>query len=81
MNFSDLISFSGHAEFSPNSEYFAAVKGLTLTVYSTLQLNIISTWHVLDELSKLEWSRDSKLILCAQNKRCLVQIFSTQDLS
>ena len=41
MNFSDILSFSGQAEFSPNSEYLAVVKGIKLTIYESASLGAV----------------------------------------
>ena len=80
MNFSDILSFSGQAEFSPNSEYLAVVKGIKLTIYESASLGAVHFWNIVDQVSKLEWSSDSNLILCAQQKRGILQIFNLKDL-
>lgn len=80
MNFSDITSFSGQAEFSPNTEYLAVVKGIKVTVYESSSMGVICTWNILDQVSKLEWAQDSTLLLCSQAKRALIQIFNIKDV-
>ena len=80
MNFSDITSFSGQAEFSPSSEYLALVKGIKLSVFESSSMASLHSWNLIDQVSKLEWSCDSTLIMCSQNKRGLVQVFNVKEL-
>lgn len=79
MNFSDVIPYSNVLQFSPNSEWLAVVKGLTLNIYDVSQLNVIANYAVLDQVTTLEWSPDSQFILCAQAKRGVLQAFAVLD--
>lgn len=79
MNFSDIASFSGQSEFSPNSEYVASVKGLKLSIYESANMNMIHSWNIIDQVSKLVWSADSFLLMCSQNKRGLIQVFNIKE--
>ena len=79
MNFSDILSYSDQAEFSPNSQYIAIVKGLRITVYESARISPVSSWNIVDHASRLIWSQDSCLLLCSQNKRGLVQVFNLKD--
>jgi hypothetical protein len=79
MNFSDVTSFSGQAEFSPNSEFIAAVKGIKITVYESTSMAAVQSWNLLDQVSKLEWSLDSNLVMCSQQKRGIIQVFNLKD--
>ena len=40
----------------------------------------LHSWNLIDQVSKLEWSKDSSLIMCSQNKRGIVQIFNIKEL-
>ena len=79
MNFSEIYACSGIAEFSPNSEYIGIVKGLNITVVQSSHLTVISSYKVLDQISKLCFSSDSSFIFAAQFKRGIVQIFGVLD--
>ena len=55
MNFSDITSFSGQAEFSPNSAYLAVVKGIKLSLFESASMGSLHSWNLIDQFSKLEW--------------------------
>ena len=79
MNFSEIYACSGLAEFSPNSEYIAVVKGLNITILQSTHLAVVATYKVLDQISKLSFSPDSCYLFAAQFKRGIVQIFAVLD--
>lgn len=77
MNFSDSIP--GKGQIAPNGELLAVVEGLSLCVYDTLELDKVARWQVLDQVTQLVWGTDSSIIMCAQAKRAVVQLFNAVD--
>jgi len=79
MNFSDLISYSGQAHYSPNSQFIAILKGNVLSIFTTSHLNTYMTFNLPDTANILEWSPDSKCILAGISKRGQIKLFSVEN--
>lgn len=79
MNFSETLSFSGCAEFSPDSSHLALSRSATLNIYSTRTSALINSWTLADVPSSISWSPNSDLIYTTHPKRNLIQVFSFKD--
>lgn len=65
--------------FSPNGKLVAAVDKTRLRIQNSDSLAIVGTRTNQDETNELEWSPDSKFVLCAMFKRKQVQIWAVED--
>jgi WD40 repeat protein len=76
MDFSELFKFSGIIKYSPNGKYLANAATYRLVIKNVETLQIIHLFNCMDEISQIEWSPDSSLVLCASYKRATVEVFS-----
>ena len=76
MNFSNTIKFSGLCAFSNNNSFLAIVKSTSLIIYSTIDLKPLQKFTFETQISQIEWSPDSTLILCAFYKTNICEIKS-----
>eukprot|EP00462_Mataza_sp_D1_P005949 CAMPEP_0175125378 /NCGR_PEP_ID=MMETSP0087-20121206/3284_1 /TAXON_ID=136419 /ORGANISM="Unknown Unknown, Strain D1" /LENGTH=553 /DNA_ID=CAMNT_0016407211 /DNA_START=41 /DNA_END=1699 /DNA_ORIENTATION=+ len=86
MDFSEALPCSNTAKqsskerwFSPDGRFLASKDKYRLYIREAFSLEIIQVITCLDMISLLQWSPDSTMLLCAQNKRNIVQIFSVHD--
>lgn len=80
MNFSDLFKQNGHlCRFSPDGNYLANVAQYRLVVRDIKTLQIVQLYTCLDAIQQIEWSSDSRFILCGMYKRGMVQVWSLEQ--
>lgn len=80
MNFSDLFKQNGHlCRFSPNGQLLANVAQYRLVVRDIKTLQILQLYTCLDTIQHIEWSSDSRFILCGMYKRGMVQVWSLEQ--
>ncbi|PIK58350.1 putative WD repeat-containing protein WRAP73 [Apostichopus japonicus] len=80
MNFSDLFKQNGHlCRFSPNGSFLANVAQYRLVVRDIKTLQIVQLYTCLDAIQQIEWSSDSRFILCGMYKRGMVQVWSLEQ--
>lgn len=73
MDFSEVFKHTGCLRWSPDGRYLATVVGVRLVIRAADTLEVVQLWPCLDVISLVEWSPDSKNILCALYKRATVQ--------
>ncbi|XP_033103905.1 WD repeat-containing protein WRAP73-like [Anneissia japonica] len=77
MNFSELFKQTNQlCKFSPNGEYLANCVQYRLIIRDVKTLQIIQLYTCLDGIQYIEWSSDSKFVLCGMYKRGIVQVWS-----
>ena len=82
MLISECAETNGTGKISPNGRFAVLSKSLRVKLYELGDtLRILSRWNVLDEVTGLEWSKNSELILVQQKKRGVLQVFSTENYS
>lgn len=81
MDFSELFKCSGIAKYSPDGKFIANSAGYRLVVKNVETLQIVHLLNCMDEISQIEWSPDSTLVLAASYKRASVEVFSIQHTS
>ena len=74
ISFSNSLKYSGHAVFSPDSNYFAISKGVDILIYSLSTMKQIQKHSFCDFVENIQWSNDSELILIGLYKRDLCEI-------
>ncbi|XP_071487099.1 WD repeat-containing protein WRAP73-like [Diadema antillarum] len=80
MNFSELFKQSGHlSKFSPDGQCLANCVQYRLIVRDVHTLQILQLYTCLDAVQYIEWSSDSKFILCGMYKRGIVQVWSLEQ--
>ena len=79
MNFSNLINYSGLCSFSPNSTFLSIAKNTSLIIYSTSTLLITHKFIFPNQITQIEWSPDSTLILISFFKNGLCEIRSVTN--
>lgn len=82
INFSDLFKqTSGHCHYSPDTTLLASTISFRLVVRDATNLEVLHVWKCLDEVSHVEWSPDSSLLLAILKKRNMIQVFNIDDTS
>lgn len=82
MLISECAETNGTGKISPSGQFAVLSKSLQVKLYELGDtLRILTRWNVLDEVTALEWSKNSELILCQQRKRGVLQIFNTGNYS
>ena len=79
MNFSNIINYSGLFSFSPNSTFLSIAKNTSLIIYSTSTLLITHKFAFPNQITQIEWSPDSTLILISFFKNGLCEIRSVTN--
>lgn len=79
MNFSSPIKYSGNAYFSPNNKYFCLIKGVEVHLYDCKTLSFVRKFSFNDQISYVEWSPDSNLLLIAFLKVAITEIKSLDN--
>ncbi|CAG0915137.1 unnamed protein product [Notodromas monacha] len=81
MDFTELNKVSWfQAKFSPDGRFLARSTGQKLYLHEADSLLLRHVFSCADNIHTLEWSPDSSLILCAMNKRGMVQVWSVENL-
>lgn len=82
MLISECAETNGSGKISPCGRFAALSKSLQLKLYELGNtLKLLTRWKVSDEVTSLEWSQDSELIICTQKKRGIIQVFNTENYS
>ena len=79
MDFSDTVACTGVCQCSPDGKLVASAANYRLAVRDVYSLQVVQLFSCVDEISSLEWSFDSKLVLCVCPKRGIVQIWNVED--
>lgn len=80
MDFTELYKQSGNLNvFSPNGLYLATAVQYRLVVRDADSLQILCLHNCMDSLSDILWSPDSDLILTANYKLGILQVWSIRD--
>eukprot|EP00941_MAST-03F_sp_MAST-3F-sp1_P005425 g5425.t1 len=69
----------GQCEFSPDGSMLAMAQMHRCVIRDPTSLEIIALFTCADTITQIEWSSDSKLMLCKVSKRQLVQLFNVED--
>jgi len=64
---------------SPNGQLIASIDKYNVCVRDAESLDVVARFVCLDAITQLLWSPDSEYILCAQNRRKIVQVWSITD--
>ena len=75
MEFSNAIEESGPQAWSPDGALLATCDGNRCFVRDTSTLMLVHIYTNVDSVSRVEWSRDSKYLLCAQYKAGVVEVW------
>lgn len=79
MNFSETLTFSGCAEFSPDSNYLALSRSANLNIYSSKSAELYTSWSIADVPSSISWSPNSEMVFTTHTKRNLILVFSVKS--
>lgn len=80
MSFSRAVQESAAlSAFSPNGKHLAVPFATKVTIFNATSFQEIITISNVDNVDLIEWSPDSKLLLCVLLKRKLVQVWSPED--
>ena len=79
MEFSNATQEAGPCAWAPDGSLLASCDGNRLFVRDTSTLMLLQIYTNIDTISRIEWSRDSKYILCAQYKVGVVQVWDVDD--
>jgi WD40 repeat protein len=80
-DFSDLFKQTGPCEWSPDGTMLAVAVMHRCVIRDPSTMEILEIFTCNDAISRIEWSCDSKLVLCAVLRRSLVQIWNIDDPS
>ena len=79
MEFSNATQESGPCAWAPDGSLLASCDGNRLFVRDTSTLMLVHIFTNIDTVSRIEWSRDSKYVLCASYKVGVVQVWDVDD--
>mmetsp|Transcript_6052 Transcript_6052/g.10416 ORF Transcript_6052/g.10416 Transcript_6052/m.10416 type:complete len:429 (-) Transcript_6052:100-1386(-) len=79
MDFTEIFKHTGICKWSPNGRYFATAVDYRLTIRDSETLKLVQVFTCLDQILDIDWSFDSKYILCALYKRSMVQVKSVEN--
>eukprot|EP00697_Spironema_sp_BW2_P004277 gnl/Spiro4/15820_TR8515_c0_g1_i1.p1 gnl/Spiro4/15820_TR8515_c0_g1~~gnl/Spiro4/15820_TR8515_c0_g1_i1.p1 ORF type:complete len:470 (-),score=132.29 gnl/Spiro4/15820_TR8515_c0_g1_i1:102-1448(-) len=80
ISISDLYRQNGGlCKWSPDSQHLANVTQFRLLLRDSRTLQIVQLYTCLDVINQIEWSSDSKYVLCGLFKRGLVQVWSLEN--
>lgn len=74
IQFSEALEQSGHAYFSPDGRLVATAAGYRLLIRDADTLQIAQLFSCMDAIECVEWSCDSKYVLCGIFNRGFVQV-------
>lgn len=79
MDFSDAITSSGKGIFSPEGNHLVHVRDQSIVFMETETLETLQVYPCADKVNQLEWSADSKYVLCAMHGKGIVQVWSLES--
>ncbi|KAK9835213.1 hypothetical protein WJX81_006183 [Elliptochloris bilobata] len=80
MDFSETFPFSGPPPaLSPDGQFVAAAEGYRLVIRSVDTLEAVQLFSCLDRIKRVEFCCRSEYILCALEKRPVVQVWCLAD--
>ena len=79
IQFSDSLEESGDAHFSPDGRLLATATAFRLFVRDVHTLQLTHLFSCADAIERVEWSCDSKYVLCGIFRRGLVQVWSIDN--
>nr|XP_037282315.1 WD repeat-containing protein WRAP73-like isoform X2 [Rhipicephalus microplus] len=80
MSFSRVVKESpALSSFSPNGKHLAVPCAAKVTIYNSITFQEIATISNVDVVDAIEWSPDSKLLLCLLLKPKIVQVWHPED--
>lgn len=80
MSFSRVVKESpALSSFSPNGKHLAVPYTTKVTIYNAITFQEIATISNVDVVDAIEWSPDSKLLLCVLLKPKIVQVWHPED--
>lgn len=80
MSFSRVVKESpALSSFSPNGKHLAVPCAAKVTIYNSITFQEIATISNIDVVDAIEWSPDSKLLLCLLLKPKIVQVWHPED--
>jgi len=80
MNFSELFKQSSLlSKFSPDGQYLVSCVSYKVIVRDVESLQIIRLYTCIDAVQMIEWSSDSRFLLCAMYKRGICQVWSIEQ--
>eukprot|EP00696_Hemimastix_kukwesjijk_P004594 gnl/Hemi2/15891_TR5251_c0_g1_i1.p2 gnl/Hemi2/15891_TR5251_c0_g1~~gnl/Hemi2/15891_TR5251_c0_g1_i1.p2 ORF type:complete len:446 (-),score=122.24 gnl/Hemi2/15891_TR5251_c0_g1_i1:1365-2702(-) len=80
MDISDLYRQSGSlCKWSPDGKYLANAADFRLLLRDVETLQIVQLYTCLDAIQQVEWTSDSKYVLCSMFKRGIVQVWSLEN--
>lgn len=79
IQFSDSLEESGDAHFSPDGRLVATATAFRLFVRDVHTLQLTQLYSCADAIERVEWSCDSKYVLCGIFRRGLVQVWSIDN--
>eukprot|EP00466_Bigelowiella_natans_P020800 jgi/Bigna1/49573/estExt_Genewise1.C_510121 len=74
MDFSDRMPYSIPSLFSPDGQLLATAHETKLFIRDVESLDVVKAYKNSGTPSKIEWSKDSKFVMCAIYKRGTVQV-------
>lgn len=81
MDFSELFPFNGpHPLFSPDGKYLAVVVEYRLLIRDCQTLKVVQMFSCLDKVKLVQWSFDSKYIMCVLLNRSIIQVWYLDDI-
>ena len=72
------VSF-GNACFSPDGRLIATAQGIRVMIRDSSSFDVMHVFPCVDKIDRIEFSPDSRLILCAMYGRCSVQAFNMEE--
>lgn len=80
MDFSEPYPFAGPSpQLSPDGEHIAVVVRYRVLIRSFRTLRVVQFYSCLDRVQSLDWSPDSKYVLCCLKGRPVVQVWSIEE--
>eukprot|EP00658_Telonema_sp_P-2_P037077 TRINITY_DN26701_c0_g1_i2.p1 TRINITY_DN26701_c0_g1~~TRINITY_DN26701_c0_g1_i2.p1 ORF type:complete len:427 (-),score=83.10 TRINITY_DN26701_c0_g1_i2:209-1489(-) len=79
MDFSECVACSGRPCFSPGGDHIALIRDNSLVVLEAETMQAHHIYPCADKVNQVEWSGDSKYILCAMHARGIVQVWSVEN--
>ena len=64
---------------SPNSQTFAIINGIRLSIYEIKTNQLMTTFNCIDKIDYCSYANDSDKILCFLRERNMIQAFSISD--
>lgn len=81
MDFTAPVKHSGHVAFSPNGMLVAHSAGPRLCIRNARSLEVLRMHNCVDKVGTIDWSSDSRYVLCVLPGRDVVQVFAIDSIS